>query len=79
MKTLKVTHMKNLFAMILLASTSMAAAETVFLNIPSESSSIPGQTIPTASQRECEKLMVKLAKEEGQNFYMSCSIIPQTI
>ena len=68
--------MKFLLATLLLSST--AFAEPVFLNIPSEHNGSPAMTIPTASHQECEKLMVKLSKEQETNFYLSCSIEPMT-
>jgi len=70
--------MKNLLLTILLGATTTAVAQPVFLNITAENSTSPAQTIPTASQDECGKLMTTLAKQENENFFMSCSIVPQT-
>ncbi len=66
--------MKSLLLTLLLSTS--AFAQPVFLNMPAEHNGSPAMTIPTASQETCEQLMVKLAKEENTNFYMSCSIVP---
>ena len=70
--------MKTLIATLLIGLSSIAFAEPVFLNIPGKDKAEPGLTIPTASHEECEKLMIKLSKEKDSNFYLSCSIVPQT-
>jgi biopolymer transport protein ExbD len=66
--------MKTLLLFLMLSTS--AIAQPVFLNIPAEHNGSPAMTIPTASQQTCEQLMVKLAKEDKQNFYLSCSIVP---
>ncbi|MGD2118234.1 MAG: hypothetical protein PVG66_07740 [Chromatiales bacterium] len=66
--------MKSLILSLLL--TTSAFAQPVFLNIPAETNGSPAMTIPTANQQTCERLMNKLAKEPGTNFYLSCSVIP---
>ncbi|MBT8438383.1 MAG: hypothetical protein HKP55_08560 [Gammaproteobacteria bacterium] len=68
--------MKTLLATLLLVVSSALSAQTVFLNIPAESESVPAMTIPTASQDSCERLMNKLSREKDSNFYLSCSIVP---
>ncbi len=70
--------MKTFFTTLLMAlSMNVMANQPVYLSIAGESNGMPGQTIPTANHEECEKLMIKLAKEDSQNFYLSCSIVPQ--
>jgi hypothetical protein len=71
--------MKTLIATLLLGLTTSALAQPVYLNIPGIDSAHPGLTIPTASHEECEKLMIKLSREDNSNFYLSCSIVPQTL
>ena len=71
--------MKTLIATVLLGLTTSAIAQPVYLNIPGANTTQPGLTIPTASHEECEKLMIKLSQEENSNFYLSCSIVPQTL
>ena len=66
--------MKTLLAMMMLTTT--AFAQPVFLNMPSEHTGAPAMSIPTASQNDCENLMVKLSKADEANYYMSCSIVP---
>ncbi len=70
--------MKTLLMTLIMVVATTSVAQPVFLNIPADNESTPGVTIPTASHEECGKLMIKLSKEEKQNFYLSCSIVPQT-
>lgn len=73
---MRIFKMKMLTLIASLMLSSAVVAQPVYLNIPAEHTGAPAMTIPTASHDSCEDLMVKLSKEDNQNFYMSCSIVP---